>query len=104
MMNRNVSSNKVADGNTTYVDDAVRRVIWDALQGALSMLGESSMKAIIHHLSKRGISINNVSIKELDVALHSLFGDGSNMIMREIRKRVKKEYPELVIDEASALA
>ncbi|MEM3124671.1 MAG: hypothetical protein QXM95_02510, partial [Candidatus Nitrosocaldus sp.] len=65
MMNRNVSSNKVADGNTTYVDDAVRRVIWDALQGALSMLGESSMKAIIHHLSKRGISINNVSIKEL---------------------------------------
>ncbi|WP_103286548.1 MULTISPECIES: hypothetical protein [Candidatus Nitrosocaldus] len=106
MINRKMSNNKVTHGNDTYADDDLRRrMLWDALQGALSMLGESSMKAIIHHLSKRGVSINNISIKELEVVLYSLFGDGANVIMREMYKRLEKEeHPELVLDDASAAA
>lgn len=101
-----MNNNKVIHGNNTYADDDLRRrMLWDALQGALSMLGESSMKAIIHHISKRGVSINNISIKELEVVLYSLFGDGANVIMREMYKRLEKEHPELVLDDdASAVA
>lgn len=105
MIKRNMGNNKVTNGNNTYADDALRRrVLWDALQGVLSMLGESSMKAIIHHLSKRGVSINNISVKELEVVLYSLFGDGANVIMREMYKRLEKEHPELVLDDASVVA
>ncbi len=99
-----MNRNEATIGNNMHVDDAVRRrMLWDALQGALSMLGESSMKAIIHHLSKRGVSVNNINIKELEVVLHSLFGDGANVIIREMCKRLEKEYSGLALDDAGMM-
>ncbi|MCS6768671.1 MAG: hypothetical protein RMJ59_07785 [Candidatus Nitrosocaldus sp.] len=74
-------------------DEARRRMmmVWNALQGALSILGESSMQAVVHHLVRRGISMNNVDLKELEHVLYSLFGDGASVIMREIYKRLDEE-------------
>ncbi len=83
-----------ADGKKMYDDiEALKRnILWSALQGALSLLGESSMKAVMHHLSKRGVDINSIDIKDLEYLLHSLFGDGASVIINEMYKRLEKEY------------
>lgn len=88
------SEARQADGNKMYGDiEALKRsMLWSALQGALSILGESSMKAVMHHLSKRGVDINNINIKDLEHLLHSLLGDGASVIINEMYKRLEKEY------------
>lgn len=88
-----IKGSEATDDETMHDAETLRRrIVWDALQGALSMLGESSMKAVMHHLTKRGININNINLKELEHVLHSLFGDGANVVINEMCKRLEREY------------
>ncbi|MEM0030135.1 MAG: hypothetical protein QXN32_04365, partial [Candidatus Nitrosocaldus sp.] len=45
-----------------------------------------------------GVNINSINIKELDHVLYSLFGDGANVIINEMCKRLEKEYLRLGLD------
>ncbi len=73
--------------NETEID---KDMLWKALTDTLSLLGESSKRAIIYYLNKKGINYTNVNTSSLTQALTTLFGDGSKFIVLELNKRIVK--------------
>jgi len=72
--------------NTLTVD---KSRLWSILVDTLSILGSNSSKAIIYYLNKRSINPENIDMSILKGMLTELFGDGSELLLYEIDRRIR---------------
>jgi hypothetical protein len=63
-----------------------------ALEESLDFLGEESKKVVLYHMTTRhGISLedeNCSSLREIDDALHSIFGKGADVLMWHVNSKL----------------
>ncbi len=63
--------------------------LWSILVDTLSILGSNSSKAIIYYLNKRSINPENIDMSILKSMLIELFGNGSELLLYEIDRRIR---------------
>ncbi len=80
--------NLFLDGRNGVERGACGDMLWSALNNALSPLGESSKRAILSYLNRRGINSNTIDKDCLLNALNTLLGNASAPILLELDKKI----------------
>ncbi|MEM3159160.1 MAG: hypothetical protein QXJ74_00075 [Nitrososphaera sp.] len=70
----------------TYMLD--RRVM-DALARSLDVLGESSKKVVLYHISQRGVNPEGATLEEVEAALYAMLGPAASIITGPMLKELE---------------
>lgn len=71
--------------------DAMQNEVARALERSLDMLGEPSKKALLFHLTHTfKISLDDISMEELESALKEILGESSSLVIASINSELER--------------